>query len=196
MILGNIAIQDALDNGSLVIDPEPTPRQPQNGGPDCPYNETGVDLTLGNQLSIPVVSPFAFDLRRGSLKDFLDKNHRKYAIDPDGGFTLGPNQFVIGNTREVIKLPVHKDKICLTAQIQGRSSLARCGLLVHLTAPSVHAGFIGTLTLEMINLGIHSIVLFPGMSIAQLIIHQVEGKVFTNPSQFQEQNTPSGIRLE
>jgi dCTP deaminase len=81
----------------------------------------------------------------------------------------------------------------LAARIEGKSSFARCGLLVHFTAPTVHAGFDGTLTLEMINLGNAGIALYEGMSISQLILETVVGDPQAHPSQFQGQATPAGI---
>ena len=81
----------------------------------------------------------------------------------------------------------------LAARIEGKSSRARCGLLVHFTAPTVHPGFFGTLTLEMINLGPSPIALVPGMPIAQLIVEEVKGIPVENPSQFQGQSAPEGV---
>jgi dCTP deaminase len=66
--------------------------------------------------------------------------------------------------------------------------------LIHFTAPTVHPGFKGTLTLEMINLGPVPILLHVGMPIAQLIVEEVSGHPASwNPSQFQGQTTPEGI---
>jgi deoxycytidine triphosphate deaminase len=49
MILSNVEIQRALDEGRLIIRPEPSPRQPPaNGVGECPYNTTSVDLRLGD----------------------------------------------------------------------------------------------------------------------------------------------------
>jgi len=64
--------------------------------------------------------------------------------------------------------------------------------MVHFTAPTVHPGWAGPLTLEIINLGPMSFVLRPGMHIAQLIVEEVRGEVFLNPSAFQDQSTPEG----
>jgi dCTP deaminase len=63
---------------------------------------------------------------------------------------------------------------------------------VHFTAPTVHPGFEGNLTLEMINLGPTSIVLRPGRPIAQLIVEEVKGLTRPNPSQFHGQTSPEG----
>jgi deoxycytidine triphosphate deaminase len=82
-----------------------------------------------------------------------------------------------------------------------RRALSICGsemrshtsrLLVHFTAPTLHAGFSGTLTLELINLGPLSISLYPGTPICQLIVETVKGVPFRNDSQFQRQSAPGG----
>jgi dCTP deaminase len=80
----------------------------------------------------------------------------------------------------------------LAARIEGKSSVARCGLLVHFTAPTVHAGWDGPLALEMINLGNAGFTLKPGMPIAQLILEAVMGDPQANPSQFHGQSSPAG----
>ncbi|HKI19287.1 MAG TPA: hypothetical protein VKA15_15480, partial [Isosphaeraceae bacterium] len=103
--------------------------------------------------------------------------------------------FILAQTREWVELPIeHPDnsETCLAARIDGKSSRARVGLLIHFTAPTVHPGFEGNLTLEMINLGPTSIILPPGMPIAQLIVEEVKGIPRLNPSQFQGQSTPEG----
>jgi dCTP deaminase len=82
----------------------------------------------------------------------------------------------------------------LAARVEGKSSYARCGLLVHFTAPTIHAGYAGTITLELINFGPIPIALYPGAPICQLIIEQVHGIPFRNDSQFQNQSHPSGKR--
>jgi len=63
---------------------------------------------------------------------------------------------------------------------------------VHFTAPTIHAGFRGTITLELINFGTIPIALYPGAPICQLIIEQVSGVPFRNDSQFQDQSMASG----
>jgi dCTP deaminase len=101
---------------------------------------------------------------------------------------------VLGKTLERVELPILDNGTSLAARVEGKSSYARCGLLVHFTAPTVHAGFAGTITLELINLGPLDIALYPSMPICQLIIEQVSGIPFRNDSQFQNQVRAGGGR--
>jgi dCTP deaminase len=191
VILSNVEIHRAIDEGRLRINPDPTPRHPAEAG--CPYNTTAVDLRLGRQLSIPKGGPYAYDLRRGGIAQFLAETSERVDLDETrGGYPLARDQFILGHTLEEVELTIRPDQPTLAARIEGRSSFARCGLLVHFTAPTVHAGFKGTLTLEMRNLGPVEIVLYPGMPICQLIIEEVKGTPIEAPSQFQGQKTPPG----
>lgn len=123
MVLSNVELHAALDQRRLMIDPEPTPRTPTVENPQCPYDTSAVDLRLGGQISVPLPEkPFVFDLRRGGLAKFLTENCRAVTIDPDGGFALQPNQFVLGNTVERITLPIVEERLCLAARVEGKSS--------------------------------------------------------------------------
>ncbi|MDQ1639742.1 MAG: dCTP deaminase [Pyrinomonadaceae bacterium] len=189
MILSNIEIQKAIDEGRLIITPDPQPRDP--GEPNCPYDTTAVDLHLGADLSIPQGGAFNYDLRqKGSFAKFLSRNCENVTI-LETGYPLEPNKFVLGITQERIALPLIPNQT-LAARIEGKSSVARCGILVHFTAPTVHAGWDGPLALEMINLGPAGFTLFPGLAIAQLILELVSGDPNENPSQFQGQSKPAG----
>lgn len=191
MILSNKEIQKALDTGRLVIEPEPSPRELQVGK-ECPYNTHSVDLTLADDIVVPKKGPFTYDLKQGGdLAALISSNSKKLKITDERPYHLEPQKFILARTIERIELPL-KGPPYLAARIEGKSSRARCGILVHFTAPTVHPGFEGTLTLEMINLGPTTFTLRPRMTIAQLIIEQVEGDILQNPSQFQGQSTPAG----
>jgi len=202
MILSNLELHAALDSKRLVITPEPTPRERNIADPDeyCPYDTHAVDLTLGSEIIVPEPGVYAYDLlQQTSLAVFIEKNSRKYRLDEHSHFVLERQQFILGQTREKIWLPINHAKNkrkCLAARIEGKSSRARVGLLIHFTAPTVHPGFKGHLTLEMINLGPARILLKPGMPIAQLLVEEVRGIPSPNPSQFQDQTTPSGLATE
>jgi len=197
MILCNEAIQRALDDGRLKITPEPSPRRPKVGGGHCPYDTHTVDLRLAAEISVPIGEGVAsIDLARpGMVANFIQRNSRTFTISEIQPFILEPNKFVLGRTMESVGLPIKKRAaICLAARIEGKSSRARFGLLIHFTAPTVHPGWeCAPLTLEMINLGAWPIQLTLGMAIAQLIVEEVSGIPFANASQFQGQTTPAGV---
>jgi dCTP deaminase len=114
-------------------------------------------------------------------------------LTDDQPLVLAPHRFILGRTHERVCLPLQVDgEKSLAARVEGKSSYARCGLLVHFTAPTIHAGFDGTITLEIMNLGPYSIVLRPQMPICQLIIEEVRGIPFRNDSQFQGQARVAG----
>src|SRR5215212_7285622 len=193
MILSNIGIQAALDAADLIITPEPTPRRPTESQGSCPYDTCAVNLRLGPEIAIPKPGkPITLDLRRGGIAKFLLELYDTTSIDESGGYALGPNKFILARTLERVSLPIRIGRPCYAARIEGRSSFARIGLLVHFTAPTIHAGFEGTIALEMINLASYPISLFPGMEICQLIVEGVGTTPFTNPSEFHCQSTPTG----
>jgi dCTP deaminase len=196
MILSNVEIHKALDDKRLVISPEPEPRYPQIGVEHCPYDTHSVDLRLGEEICVPRPGSYAYDhTQTAKLSDHLSRNSTKYKISAETPFRLVPNQFVLGITHEVIGLPYKLScETCLAARIEGKSSRARTGLLIHFTAPTVHPGFgPAVLVLEMINLGPCPILLIPGMYIAQLIVEEVKGCPIRNDSQFQNQMTAAGL---
>jgi dCTP deaminase len=81
---------------------------------------------------------------------------------------LDADEFALGCTVEKVTIPRH-----LCAQVNGKSSLGRLGLLVHATAGYIDPGFSGQITLELKNISNHTIVLTEGMAIAQIVFHQL-----------------------
>lgn len=193
MILSNVAIHAAIDAGDIIITPEPWPRLPSLNAPKSPYDTTAVNLRLSEHLSIgDKKQPFNFDLRTGGLATLLQDTYRPKVIDEDGGYLLKPKCFVLGSTVEHIELPIREGHPVYAARVEGRSSFARCGLVIHFTAPTIHAGFKGTITFEIMNFGEIGITLSRDLAVGQLIFERVEGMPQRHDSQFQGQNTPSG----
>ncbi len=193
MILSNVSIHGALEKGWLKLDPEPAPRTKVVGGPKCPYQTSAVDLRLGSEIAyFKEGIPALIDLRKGDFNAMFGPLSETRTITSDQPFVLKPDKLVLGKTLERVSLPIQQDGVSLAARVEGKSSYARCGLLVHFTAPTIHAEYEGTITLELINLGPLDIALYPNMPICQLIIEQVDGKPFSNASQFQGQSKPGG----
>jgi dCTP deaminase len=132
------------------------------------------------------------DLRRGKFANLFGPNSSSRKITHDQPYSLMPGKLVLANTLERVELPIVPGRPSLAARVEGRSSFARCGLLVHFTAPTIHAGFKGRITLELINLGSIPILLYPQSYVCQLIIEEVVGLPLENESQFQGQVRPSG----
>jgi dCTP deaminase len=192
MILSNISIHKALDNKWLIIDPEPFPRR-KDGTSDCPFQTTATDLRLGSEIAyFKEGLPISIDLARGSFANLFGPNSRTHELTDQQPYSLNPGKLVLGKTLERVELPLIEGAPCLAARVEGKSSYARCGLLVHFTAPTIHAGFRGTITLELINLGPIPILLRTGSPICQLIVEQVDGVPFRNDSQFQNQSRVGG----
>jgi len=115
------------------------------------------------------------------------------------GYRLDPGKFILAQTLETVslRLPPEIDapgseRPVLAARVEGKSSRARFGLLIHFTAPTIHAGWSGPITLEIMCLGGSPFLLTAGMPICQLIIEQAEGIPTEAPSQFQGQRSPAG----
>ena len=196
MILSNVEIHKAIDEGRIILDPEPQPRLPGVQGPHCPYDTHSVDVTLGDAIRIPAEHiKISIDLAdsAGSVIDTIIRNSTLKIISRDSPFKLEPGKFILGAVRERLALPLHSDpERSLSARIEGKSSRARFGLLIHFTAPTVHPGYEGNLALEMIKLGPWPFLLSPDMPIAQLVFEEIRGVPVRNDSQFQGQSDPAG----
>jgi len=87
---------------------------------------------------------------------------------PDKGLTLAPNQLYLGRTVE--RTETHG----LVPMIEGRSSVGRLGLFVHVTAGFGDVGFCGFWTLEMF--AIQPVRIYPGVPICQIFYHELTGE--------------------
>jgi dCTP deaminase len=191
VILSNVEIARALQDKRFLIEGLDNATDPTK----APFNTSAVDLRLGTELIIPKSQdPVQLDLHKGGIAAFLHRNSERRQMQPDQPYSLKRNVFVLANTREMVDFPLSgsPDSTSYAARVEGKSSLARCGLLVHFTAPTIHAGFRGTITLEIINLGPFDILLTPGMPICQLIIEEVRGSPADAPNQFKGQVKPAG----
>ena len=168
MILTDREIQISLDMGHIKIDPRPRPEA---------FSSTSVDLTLDTPIK-------KFTPAIDGVEIILDPAAPGYAYTDaisqvteddtigSGGYVLHPGDFVLLWTKEYIELPPQSR---IAARVEGKSSLARLGVGVHITAPTIHAGFSGPVQLEVFSHGRRPVRLRPAMKICQLIFEQTLG---------------------
>jgi dCTP deaminase len=93
---------------------------------------------------------------------------RRHTIPPEG-LVLDPNRLYLGRTIE--RTETHN----LVPMLEGRSSIGRLGLFVHVTAGFGDVGFCGYWTLEMF--AVQPVRIYPGVQICQIFYHTIEGAV-------------------
>ncbi len=172
MIWTDREIQIALREELIGIVPAPSA---------AAYSSTAVDLTLHPTLSIFVPpsggTEMVLDPTHPSFnhEDVLQKHTQKVELGAEG-FIFKPGTFVLAWTAETVTLKLAAK---IAARVEGKSSLARLGVGVHVTAPTVHAGFNGQIRLEMTNHGLFPVRLRRGMRLCQLMFEQTMGTAST-----------------
>ena len=149
MVLSDRSIREELAKGRIVIEPLED---------EC-VQPASVDLHLDKNILVfrNTNRPYV-DVRQpmDGLTDMVE-------IGEDEPFILRPGEFLLISTLEHIKVP---DDI--VGRLEGKSSLARIGLLVHSTAGYVDPGWKGKLTMQMTNVARLPVTLYAGMRIAQI----------------------------
>ncbi len=174
MILSGSAIQRAIEDRAIDIDPFNLEQ----------LNPASYDLTLGDELCVYVNSgadrvhegaPVRYWYNLPDAPAVLDAKRESYAYRA----TMSPDGFVVGShrgDRPRVYLMHTRERICtrrFVPVIDGKSSLGRLGLAIHITAGYGDPGFDGQYTLEVVALG-ESVKIYPGMRIAQVRFHALE----------------------
>ena len=170
MILGRERILEYVRRG--IIDIEPFSED--QVGP------ASVDLTLGNVFRI-FGAPHTVDVS----DDSFDPSRYGELVDVgEEPIVLEPGEFVLGITRERIRLPPN-----IMGILAGRSRFARIGLFVHVSSPFVHPGSNNRQVLEILNAGRFRVRLYPGVRVCQIAFLEVEGGTPLN-DRYQGQELP------
>lgn len=149
-----------------------------------------IDVHLGNEFIVFRRSSLAsFDVKSDEGYKNIHKFQEKVRIRKGDRFALHPNQLVLGATRQYIALPNN-----IAATIGGRSTWGRTGLIIA-TATQISPGFKGCITLELVNEGDVPLILYPGLTIAQLVLYRMEERCAMK-SRYQYQTGPEFPRLE
>lgn len=146
MILSGKKIKEKLGNEIII--------EPYN---EKQLNPNSYNIRLHNELL----------LYTQSVLDMRQPNKTKKIIIPESGLVLNPNTLYLGRTVEYTKTTN------LVPMIEGRSSIGRLGLFIHITAGFGDVGFNGYWTLEMFC--VHPIKIYPGVEIGQIFYHNIDG---------------------
>lgn len=160
-------IEAYLRNGKLKITPQPSS--------NC-INGVTIDVRLGNQFRTfqEHTTPY-IDLSgpKEEVSAVLDRIMSEEIVLPEGeAFYLHPGELALAVTLESVTIPDD-----LVGWLDGRSSLARLGLMVHVTAHRIDPGWQGKIVLECFNSGKIPLALRPGMTIGALSF-----ETLTNPA--------------
>ena len=158
MRLSDGDIEAALESGHIKLTPQPDSKA---------ISGISVDLRLANHFRVFSNNSVPFlDLsgEREQLNKDIDRvMGKEILIENDDVFFIHPGELVLGATLESVTIPDD-----LVGWLDGRSSLARLGLMVHVTAGRIDPGWKGQVVLEFYNLGKMPLALKPGMIICAL----------------------------
>src|SRR5690349_635287 len=161
MVLSDIDIRRYLEQGKIRVSPPLPPEQ---------FGSCSVDFRLGAEFSVFEHSrhPYIDVREKGAIQDIMRTVHVK-----DGEpFVLQPREFALAITEETLELD---DDVL--GRLEGRSSLGRIGIIVHGTAGLFDPGWRGRATLELSNLGVMPVALYPGMRICSFTFEQLSSRV-------------------
>ncbi|MCH1931226.1 dCTP deaminase [Shewanella sp. A25] len=167
MRLTDFEIEQALDEGRIVMEPRPSNEA---------ISGVSIDVRLGGQFRVfkDHTAPY-IDLSGPSVEvqAALDRVMSEIIDIPEGeAFFLHPGELALAVTFESVTLPAD-----IVGWLDGRSSLARLGLMVHVTAHRIDPGWQGKIVLEFYNSGKLPLALRPGMTIGALNFERLSGPV-------------------
>lgn len=126
-----------INKGTLAFDPAVS---------DDDIAQVSVDLRLGNRFTkfktLPAYLTFV------KMDPSLWNSEDLWEHFEQDEYLLKPGEFVLARTHEIVTMPND-----LVGLVEGRSSWARIGVTIHITAPKIDPGFKGSITLEMANFG-------------------------------------------
>ena len=158
LILSRPDILDHLEHEALSFDP---------GIPPNRVRQVSIDLLLGRRFTTFKEPPGY--LTSIQMDPSLWVSEDLWEHEEVDSFLLKPGHFVLAQTLEQVCMPN-----TLMGFVEGRSSFARIGISVHVTAPKIDPGFNGPITLEMANFGKVTVQLRAGRDMpAQLLFAQI-----------------------
>lgn len=171
MMLTGKEIARQVRLGGIVIDPF----DPTKVGPNS------YDLRLADELVV-------YDLTDGEHLDVRRDNPSSSMQIPEEGLVLQPGRLYLGRTVEYTE--THPPFV---PRLDGRSSIGRLGICVHLTAALGDIGFCGCFTLEMTC--VHPIRIYSFVKVAQITYYRAEGEITLYAGKYQGDRKATPSRL-
>lgn len=161
-ILSDKTIKEYLEEGKILIDPLNDEKQIQ---------PSSVDMRLGDEFKVFKVirQPYIDPKDPDDVAEYMEST----TVKEGDAFIIHPNEFALATTYEYVKVPNN-----LVARVEGRSSMGRLGVTMHVTAGYIDPGFEGRITLEISNIGAMPVALYPGQRVCQIVF-----ETMTTPSE-------------
>ncbi|MBQ6739004.1 MAG: dCTP deaminase [Synergistaceae bacterium] len=144
MILSGLEIKKHI-NREIIIDPFDESR----------LNPNSYNLSLHNELLIYT----------NKILDMKQQNQTQKILIPSEGYLLEPGKLYLGRTNEFTKTEK------FIPMLEGRSSIGRLGICIHVTAGFGDVGFAGYWTLELFC--VQPVKIYPDVQIAQIYYHTI-----------------------
>jgi dCTP deaminase len=183
-------IVNQMDQGRIIIDPFQ----------EAQLNPNSYNVRIGDELGVYIHAEtagmeemvrecFAQDLPLPATRlDCRRDNPLIYLTMPEKGALLHPGKLYLGATVERTATPYH------VPVIDGRSSLARLGVKVHVTGGFGDIGFKGNWTLEIEVT--EPVRIYPFMQFAQIGFHEPTGSIeMTYQGKYQGDTRPTSSRI-
>ena len=161
-ILSDKTLKEYLKEGKIGFEPLTDEKQIQ---------PSSIDMRLGDEFKVFKVirKPYIDPKDPDDISTYMEST-----IVPEGeAFIIHPNEFALATTLEYVKVPDD-----LVARVEGRSSMGRLGITMHVTAGFIDPGFEGNITLEISNIGAMPVALYPGQRVCQIVF-----ETMTSPSE-------------
>ena len=161
MILSGLEIQKEVNRGNIVIDPFDEKR----------LNPNSYNLRLHDELLVYT----------DDTLDMKTPNNTKLITIPEEGLQLEPGRLYLGRTVEYTKT------LGFVPMLEGRSSIGRLGIMIHVTAGFGDVGFAGFWTLEIQC--VQPVKIYPRVEVCQIYYHTIQGDYVTYSSGKYQNNT-------
>jgi dCTP deaminase len=162
MILSGPEIKRQIETDAITV----TPFDP------ALINPNSIDLTLDDRVLRylnPIIDPR------------VEQPVAEIEVPPEG-LLLEPLSFCLGSSREVVGSNEY------VPMVHAKSSTARAGLFVHVTADLIDIGSIGCITFQLFST--LPLLVYPGMRIAQLSFWKPQGEIKLYSGKYQGSNGP------